>query len=185
MLAFLAGDDRKADAELTWAYLHCPIDAKRNQELILTYLIPLHLVHGSFPSKGLLDAHPRLAEVYGPFIEAIREGNVEAYDERLEWAQPRLVGMSTYLAIERAREGSLRVLFKKAWLASDKSTRVPISTFQTALRLHNVEADSDEVECMVANMIYRVSRGGEGTGGEASWLELTGPPGIHEGLHLT
>jgi hypothetical protein len=32
-----------------------------------------------------------------------------------------------------------------------------MSTFRTALRLHRVDVDSDEVECMVANMIYRVS----------------------------
>jgi hypothetical protein len=44
------------------------------------------------------------------------------------------------------------------WIASEKSTRIPISTFQTALNLHGVEVDTDEVECMVANMIYRVSQ---------------------------
>lgn len=43
------------------------------------------------------------------------------------------------------------------WIASDKSTRIPLSTFRVALELHNVDVDADEVECMVANMIYRVS----------------------------
>lgn len=42
------------------------------------------------------------------------------------------------------------------WIASDKSSRLPVSTFQLALKLHGVDVDSDEVECMVANMIYRV-----------------------------
>lgn len=42
-------------------------------------------------------------------------------------------------------------------MASDKSTRVPIETFRLALKLHGVDVESDEVECMVANMIYRVS----------------------------
>ncbi|RXK35350.1 COP9 signalosome complex subunit 12 [Tremella mesenterica] len=158
MLAFLNGEDKKADEELNWALLHCPSEARRNQELILTYLIPLHLLRGSFPSPQLLDEHPRLSEVYSPFVAAIKSGNVKEYDERLEWAQPRLVSLSTYLVVERAREGCLRVLFKKAWIASDKSSRIPISTFQMALQLHNIIVDSDEVECMVANMIYRVGR---------------------------
>lgn len=48
-------------------------------------------------------------------------------------------------------------MYASRWIASDKSTRVPISTFKTALELHGVEADGEEVECMVANMIYRVS----------------------------
>lgn len=105
----------------------------------------------------MFETHPRLGQVYAPFVAAIRAGDIEEYDERLEWAQPRLVGLNTYLAIERAREGCLRVLFKKAWLASEKSSRMPISTFQTALKLHGVDVDSDEVECMLANMIYMVS----------------------------
>ena len=45
-----------------------------------------------------------------------------------------------------------------SWIASDKSTRIPISTFQTALELHDVESDAEEVECMLANMVFRVSR---------------------------
>lgn len=32
MLAFLNGEDKKATDELTWALLHCPADALRNQE---------------------------------------------------------------------------------------------------------------------------------------------------------
>jgi hypothetical protein len=32
MLAFLAGEDNKAFDELTWAYMNCPIEARRNQE---------------------------------------------------------------------------------------------------------------------------------------------------------
>ncbi|KAK6903747.1 hypothetical protein I203_107252 [Kwoniella mangroviensis CBS 8507] len=155
MLAFLNGEDKKAGEELEWALLNCPADAHRNQELILTYLIPLHLLHGSLPSRRLLSLHPRLEELFLPFINAIKSGDVREYDERLDWAQQRLVGMSTYLVMERAREGGLRMLFKKAWIASDKSTRIPITTFQIALKIHGVDVDSDEVECMVANMIYR------------------------------
>lgn len=32
MLAFLAGEDRKASDELEWALLYCPVEARRNQE---------------------------------------------------------------------------------------------------------------------------------------------------------
>ena len=50
---------------------------------------------------------------------------------------------------------SSRLMYR--WIASDKSTRIPISTFQLALELHGVMVDVDEVECMLANMVYRVS----------------------------
>ena len=56
------------------------------------------------------------------------------------------------------------------WIASDKSTRVPISTFRTALKLHGVEAEGEEVECMVANMIYRVSDSSEALANQVSSL---------------
>jgi hypothetical protein len=42
-------------------------------------------------------------------------------------------------------------------MAGDKNSRVPVSTFSAALSLQGVQADGDEVECMLANMIYRVS----------------------------
>jgi len=87
---------------------------KLKPRLILTYLIPLNLLSALIPSPSLLQPHPRLQELFTPFIKAIQSGNIREYDERLEWAQPRLVGCNVYLVVERAREGCLRVLFKKA-----------------------------------------------------------------------
>jgi hypothetical protein len=89
-------------------------EEKLNPRLILTYLIPLNLLSALIPSPALLQPHPRLQQLFTPFIKAIQSGNIREYDERLEWAQPRLVGCNVYLVVERAREGCLRVLFKKA-----------------------------------------------------------------------
>ena len=91
-----------------------PNGKKLIPRLILTYLIPLNLLSALIPSPSLLQPHPRLQELFTPFIRAIQSGNIREYDERLEWAQPRLVGCNVYLVVERAREGCLRVLFKKA-----------------------------------------------------------------------
>jgi hypothetical protein len=55
------------------------------------------------------------------------------------------------------KEFDFELELMNSWIASDKSTRIPISTFQLALRLHGVEVDVEEVECMLANMVYRVS----------------------------
>lgn len=43
-----------------------------------------------------------------------------------------------------------------SWLALDKPSRVTVEAFQVGLRLSGVTVDSAEVECMVANMIYKV-----------------------------
>lgn len=38
----------------------------------------------------------------------------------------------------------------------NKSTKLEISLFKTALAYVGVDVDDDEVECMLANMIYKV-----------------------------
>lgn len=45
--------------------------------------------------------------------------------------------------------------FVSRWAVSDKSTRIPISLFHSALRIAGMDVPSDEAECLVANMIYR------------------------------
>lgn len=37
-------------------------------------------------------------------------------------------------------------------------TRIPVETFRKALAVAGVAAESDEVECILANMIYKVRR---------------------------
>jgi hypothetical protein len=76
-----------------------------------------------------------------------------------------------------------------SWIAGDKSSRIPISTFQTALEIHGVDVDPDEVECMVANMIFRVSLPLPLLGTPlylgSRDKEADAVPGVHEGLHLS
>jgi replication initiation and membrane attachment protein DnaB len=39
------------------------------------------------------------------------------------------------------------------WLIKEKSSRIEFSTFLTAVKVSGVEADLDEIECMLANLI--------------------------------
>lgn len=82
--------------------------------LILDYLIPVLLLRGVLPSLKLLRSSSRLAELYTPFVEAIKTGNVALYDEQLVKGEKRLMERGTYLVVERAREGSVRALMKAA-----------------------------------------------------------------------
>lgn len=43
-----------------------------------------------------------------------------------------------------------------SYLIMDKSTRIPISTFKTALVAANIDVDLEETEWMLANMIFKV-----------------------------
>lgn len=142
---------------------------------ILAYLIPLRVLRGHLPSQELLDRFPDLKEVYGPFVEAIRKADIKAYDVALyEW-EKKLLELNVWLVFERARELVMRGLFRRVWVPyfpaitlifwltwryrrwvlSDKSTRIPVHTFHTALRVVSMRVDVEEVECFVANMIYK------------------------------
>ncbi|KAJ2934532.1 hypothetical protein H1R20_g2551, partial [Candolleomyces eurysporus] len=90
-----------------------------------------------------------------PFIRAIRAGDLQAYDRALETGEHRLLELNLWLTLEKARELCLRGLFRKVWLAADKSTRMPISMFHMGLKIAGIETDVEEAECYVANMIYK------------------------------
>lgn len=71
------------------------------------------MLRGSLPSEYLLSRHFGLAELYRPFVQAYRTGNVQWYDSALLQSRAALVKAGTYLTVERAREGCLRILFKR------------------------------------------------------------------------
>lgn len=78
-----------------------------------------------------------------------------------------------YLPLERGRDLALRNLFRKVFVVGGfepskdgqppiRRTRVPLAEFAAALRIGNKtdeksRVDMDEVECLLANMIYKVS----------------------------
>jgi len=79
-----------------------------------------------------------------------------------------------YLTLERGRDIALRNLFRKLFIAGGfeepkdgaapvRRTRVLVNEFVAAMRLGlktepNRQLDRDEVECLLANLIYKVSR---------------------------
>lgn len=80
-----------------------------------------------------------------------------------------------YLPLERGRDLALRNLFRKVFIAGGfespaisgaesapvRRTRIPLAEFAAALRIKSqaeekARIDMDEVECLLANMIYKV-----------------------------
>ena len=118
------------------------------------------LLRGVLPGRALLVIMARIRAVYGPFVEAFKTGDVNLYDRQLKAAEKRLMQRGTYLVVERAREGAVRALLKKAWVLEGKPSRVTVSRFTKYLNAGMGGAgvlDDDEVECVLANMIFRVS----------------------------
>ncbi|KAF5393060.1 hypothetical protein D9757_001115 [Collybiopsis confluens] len=155
MIHFLNEDHAKAEEELTLAFYHCHVEAHSNQERILAYLLPLRLLKGHLPSDELMQRFPTLSEIFMPFVDAIRLGDVTAFDQALEQRGSKLVDLNLMLTMERAREVCLRGLFRRVWVASDKNNRIPIPMFHCALRISGIDVDQEEAECLVANQIYK------------------------------
>ena len=137
---------------------------------ILTYLIPCHLLtNHSLPSKKLLEPYPRLQQLFIPLCKCIRRGDLHGFDLALQEGEEEFVRRRIYLTLERGRDIALRNLLRKVFLAGGfeeskevgapaiRRTRVPVAEFAAAISLGSRETvDSDEVECLLANMIYKV-----------------------------
>ena len=178
VIDFLQENYTEAETNLSEALAICHKSALRNREQILTYLIPTHvLIKEQLPNPALLAPHPTLSKMITPLFTAIRSGSLFAFDQALAAAEPELVHRRIYLTLERTRDICMRNLFRKTFLAAGweepkdaegnatgakiRRTRIKIEEFEAAMRVaykgsEDVIIDRDEVECFLANMIYKV-----------------------------
>lgn len=177
----------QAEKSLTEAWKMCHKDSIRNKEcvspftystsvkyvetskltktcrLILTYLIPCHLLTThSLPTPFLLAPYPRLQELFSPLARCIKRGDLSGFDAALAAGEDEFVKRRIYLTLERGREIALRNLLRKVFLAGPiedgvRRSRIPVSEFGAAISIGGKEQmENDEVECLLANMIYKV-----------------------------
>ncbi|KAJ0322544.1 hypothetical protein COL5a_008775 [Colletotrichum fioriniae] len=169
VLFFLEENYVEAEKHLTEAWSLCHKNAKSNQERILTYLIPCHLLTThTLPSSKLLEPYPRLQKLFLPLSQCIRKGDLRNFDLALQEGEEEFVRRRIYLTLERGRDIALRNLLRKVFVAGGfeeakeagtapvRRTRVPVAEFTAAISLGSQETvDPDEVECLLANMIYK------------------------------
>ena len=159
----------QAEENLTSALEICHRNASHNKELILTYLVPTCLLTSKrLPSPALLHPFPRLATLFTPLITAIRSGSLSAFDRALAAGEASFVKRRIYLTLERGRDICLRNLLRKVYIAAgtddagNKRTRIKVEEFGAAIRVGEARGgdgrylEGDEVECLLANMIYKV-----------------------------
>ena len=54
--------------------------------------------------------------MFSPFIQAVKTGDIRAYDAALDQFERRLVDLNLYLTLEKARELCIRGLFRKVYV---------------------------------------------------------------------
>ncbi|RYP17008.1 hypothetical protein DL765_004769 [Monosporascus sp. GIB2] len=101
------------------------------------------------------------------YVESIKKGDLRAFDKALQEGEDEFIKRRIYLTLERGRDIALRNLLRKVFIAGGfeeakdgaapvRRTRVPVAEFTAAMKLKGGDdVDADEVECLLANMIYK------------------------------
>ncbi|KAI8997447.1 hypothetical protein BDB01DRAFT_713422 [Pilobolus umbonatus] len=154
-LYFLEEDYVKAETELDLAFKECTNLNRRNKELILQILLPVKLMRGILPTKQLFARFPKVRQIYGDLANAIKAGNVKAFNVALAHSEALLIRQGTYFAIEKAESIAIRQLFRKVFIILGCNTRIPIQKFNDALDFEGLKIEIEEAEWMLANMIFK------------------------------
>ena len=158
-LAVFEDSYERAATHLEYAFAHCHAKSAKNVRLILQYLIPVKMILGTLPSKELLQKYD-LRE-FADVTEAMRRGDARLLNSALGSNESTFIKQGTYLLLEKLRMSVYRTLFKKIHAIQGemdpaKANQVALAKFQTALHWCGADdVDLDEVECIVANLIFR------------------------------
>ncbi|KAI9047478.1 hypothetical protein LZ554_008197 [Drepanopeziza brunnea f. sp. 'monogermtubi'] len=168
VIYFLEEAYEEAEKHLTDAWKMCHQDSIHNKELILTYLIPCHLLTThTLPSATLLAPYPHLQELFLPLCRCIKRGDLAGFDAALVAGEDEFTKRRIYLTLERGRDIALRNLLRKVFVAGGfeaskdvaapvRRTRIPVAEFGAAISIGSKEQmEADEVECLLSTMIYK------------------------------
>lgn len=140
-----------ADKCLSFAFENCLKTSISNKRKILMCLIPVKITLGFMPTTTILKKY-NLNE-FEDVVEAVKKGDIGLFNKTMEKYAPFFIKASIYLILEKLKVITLRNLFKKIYHISG-SFQIDIVKFQCALNwLGLCDVDSDETECILANMI--------------------------------
>lgn len=148
-------EDKYEDARecFMFALRHTPQSEVRNRRRILCSLVPVQMCLGVMPG-------PAVGTVYGftdymDLGRAVIAGNLKSYDEIMQRNQRTFICSGVYLVLEQVKMIAYRNLLKKLYMISN-STRIKLGWMESAMQwMGDEEIDLDEIECIIANLIYQ------------------------------
>ena len=108
---------------------------------------------------GVMPAQ-KVCAVYGlgeftALAEAAVRGDVGSFERTLQRHQASFIRIGVYLVLEQVKMLAYRNLFRRIYLLAG-STRLNLYSFEAALKwMGEEETDVDEIECILANLIYQ------------------------------
>ena len=140
-----------ADKCLSFAFENCLKTSISNKRKILICLIPVKITLGFMPTVSTLNKY-NLCE-FEDVVAAVKKGDIGLFNRTMEKHAAIFIKAGIYLILEKLKVITLRNLFKKIYHISG-SFQIEVAKFQHALNwLALSDIDSDETECILANMI--------------------------------
>lgn len=124
----------------------------KNRQRILVSLVPVELCLGVLPREVIATTYG-LTELV-QIGKAIRHGDVNTFENILEKYQKSFIRIGIYLVLEQAKTLLYRCLFKGIYRVLD-NTRINLVSIEAALQWLNQDVSLNEIECLVANLIFQ------------------------------
>ncbi|KAH3760237.1 PCI domain protein [Pelomyxa schiedti] len=168
--ALLDGEYPIAEKLLFTAFTNCHESSKKNRRMSLFYLVPVMMLHGKMPPRGLLETHG--LDCYTDIVQAVRTGDLCLMLQAFQDYGDLFVRKGVFLVLEQLQCMVMRTLFRKCWVLSGRESKMFLRVFEAALRYSTThrpvvkpadavsvwdsctEVDKDHLECHIANLIY-------------------------------
>ncbi|RLM86576.1 hypothetical protein C2845_PM04G13780 [Panicum miliaceum] len=122
-----------ADQKLTYALMHCNPQSESNLRRILKFLIPVKLSIGVLPKRTLLERYNLLE--YADVMTSLKRGDLRLLRQALDRHEDHHI-------IQRQKEPA-------------KAHQIKLGVVVKALKWLEIDMDVDEVECIMACLIYK------------------------------
>ncbi|KAF3439593.1 hypothetical protein FNV43_RR17871 [Rhamnella rubrinervis] len=147
-----------ADHKLSYALEHCNPQSEANIRMILKYLIPVKLSIGILPEDWLLEKY-NLVE-YRNVVLALKRGDLRLLRQALQEHEDQFLRSGVYLVLEKLELQVYQRLIKKIYIIQkqrdpSKAHQLKLEIIVKALKWLEIDMDVDEVECIVAILIYK------------------------------
>lgn len=149
---------------------HLPRRCLKNRQRIMVNLTAVNMVLGVMPTTAVSQTYG-LTELYELSL-AVRRGDLGLFDRLMATYQQPFLRIGVYLLLEQVKVIAYRCFLKRIYLLGNANTRislVTVSTLMNSIQQQQRQAglamgtsgdddggalDLDEVECIVANLIY-------------------------------
>ncbi|CAL5064554.1 unnamed protein product [Urochloa decumbens] len=166
-----------ADQKLTYALMHCNPRSESNLRRILKFLVPVKLSIGVLPKRTLLERYNLLEgdlpllliEIctsgnmtfqYADVVTSLRRGDLRLLRQALDRHEDQFLKSGVYLVLEKLELQVYQRLVKKIHIIQRqkepaKGHQIKLDVVVKALKWLEIDMDVDEVECIMACLIYK------------------------------